>query len=101
MLYIENNIETVLVNFVFENNTTRTRARVFSLIDPFLSQVKAAGGLTDYELVVDETNNTPDIIDANQMNVDCYLQPSRTAEYINMRTIITRTGVSFETVNIA
>ena len=101
LLYIENNIENNLVQFVFENNTTRTRLRVFSLIDPFLSQVKAAGGLTDYKLVVDETNNTTDVIDANQMNVDVYVQPSRTAEFINLRTIITRTGVSFEEIRIA
>lgn len=100
MLYIENNIENNLNQFVFEGNTVRTRARIFSLIDPFLASVKAAGGLTDYKLVVDETNNTAEVIDSNQMNVDIYVQPTRTAEYINLRTIITRSGVSFEEVKI-
>jgi len=101
LLYIENNVEASLVQFIFENNTVRTRARVFSLIDPFLAQVKAGGGLTDYKLVVDETNNTADIIDANQMNVDIYVQPTRAIEFIQLRTIITRTGISFEEVAIA
>ena len=101
LLYIENNIESNLVQFVFENNTIKERSRVFALLDPFLQQVRSAGGLVDYKLVVDETNNTADVIDANQMNVDIYVQPPKAAEYINMRTVITRSGVSFEQVTLA
>ncbi len=101
LLYIENNIETALLPFVFENNTAKTRLRVFSLVDEFLAGVQAAGGLTAYQVVVDETNNTPAIIDANRLNVDIYVQPVRTIEFVQLTTVITRTGVSLEEVRIA
>jgi phage tail sheath protein FI len=100
LLFMENNIEIALFPFTFENNTVQTRLRVFSLIDNFLAGVQAGGGLTDYEVVVDETNNTPTIIDSNQMNVDVYVQPTRTAEFIQFTTIVTRTGISFSDVRL-
>jgi len=98
LLYIENNVEPALVQFIFENNTSKTRLRVFSLVDSFLAGVQAGGGLTAYQVVVDESNNTADVIDANQMIVDIYVQPVRAIEFIQLRTIITRTGVSFEQI---
>lgn len=101
LLYIENNIERSLLPFVFENNTAKTRLRVFSLVDEFLAGVQAGGGLTAYQVVVDETNNTAAVIDANRMNVDIYVQPARTIEFIQLTTVITRTGISFEEVRLA
>jgi len=101
LLYIENNIEIALLPFAFENNTAKTRLRVFSLVDEFLAGVQASGGLTAYQVVVDETNNTRDVVDSNRLNVDIYVQPSRTIEFIQLSTIITRTGISFEEVRIA
>jgi phage tail sheath protein FI len=101
LLYIENNVEIALLPFVFENNTAKTRLRVFSLVDEFLAGVQAGGGLTTYKVVVDESNNTPAVIDANRLNVDIYVQPSRAIEFIQLTTVITRTGVSFEEVRIA
>ena len=101
LLYIENNIEISLLPFVFENNTAKTRLRVWSLIDEFLAGVQAGGGLTSYQVVVDETNNTPAVIDANRLNVDIYVAPARSIEFIQLTTVITRTGISFEEVRIA
>jgi len=101
LLFIENNVERSLLPFVFENNTAKTRLRVFSLVDEFLAGVQAGGGLTAYKVVVDETNNTPAVIDSNRMNVDIYVQPARTIEFIQLTTVITRTGISFEEVRIA
>lgn len=100
LLFIENNIEIALLPFTFENNTEQTRLRVWSLVDNFLAGVQAGGGLTDYEVVCDETNNTPNVIDNNQMNVDIYVQPTRTAEFIQFTTVVTRTGVSFSDVRL-
>jgi len=100
LLYIENNIERALLPFVFENNTEQTRLRVWSLVDNFLAGVQAGGGLTDYDVVCDETNNTSNVIDSNQMNVDIYVQPVRTAEFIQFTTVVTRTGVSFSDVRL-
>jgi len=101
LLYIENNIEIALLPFVFENNTAKTRLRVFSLVDEFLAGVQAGGGLTSYQVVVDETNNTPAVIDANRLNVDIYLAPAKTIEYIQLTTVVTRSGISFEEIRLA
>jgi len=101
LLFIENNIERSLVNFVFENNTVKTRLRVFSLVDTFLGGVLAGGGLYDYDVTVDETNNTNEVIDAHQMMVDIVVQPVKAAEFVVLRTTITRTGVSIEEIRAA
>ena len=100
LLYIENNIEKALKQFIFENNTSQTRLRCFSIVDEFLGGVKAGGGLYDYSVVCDESNNPPSVIDANQMNLDIYVQPVRTAEIINFTTVVTRTGESLNTVKL-
>lgn len=95
LIYIEVNIENFLNSFVFENNTHQTRLRVFSIIDNFLAGIKAADGLYDYNVVCDESNNPPSVIDQNQLNVDIYVQPTKTIEFIQFTTVITRTGVNF------
>ena len=98
LLFLQNTIEPSLLPFLFEPNTDKTRSRVFSVVDGFLAGVLAENGVTEYQVVVDETNNTPDIIDNNQLNVDIYVQPTKTIEYIQLQTIVTRTGVSFSEV---
>jgi hypothetical protein len=95
LLFLENTIEPSLLPFLFENNSEQNRLRVTTITDDFLSSVQAGGGLTKYQVVCDNTNNTADVIDANQMNVDVYVQPARTIEFIKLQTIITRTGVDF------
>jgi hypothetical protein len=95
LLYVENNIETALFPFVFENNTVQTRLRAWSTLDSFLSRVKAADGIYNYELVIDESNNTASEIAQGIMNVDLYVQPSISAEIISFTTIVTKRGVSF------
>jgi hypothetical protein len=100
LLYIENNIEIALLPFTFENNNEQTRLRAWSLVDNFLGTVQAGGGLTNYEVVCDETNNTPNVIDSNQMNIDIYVQPVRTAEFIKFTTVVTRTGINFGDVKL-
>ena len=100
LLFIENNIEVAMFPFVFENNTVQTRLRAWSMVDEFLAGVQSGGGLTAYDVVCDETNNTAAIIDANQMNIDIYVQPVRSAEYIQFTTVVTRTGVAFSDVRL-
>ena len=75
-----------------------TRLRIFNLVDSFLSTVKAGGGLDSYLVVCDTTNNPAIVIDNNQLYVDFYLQPTKVLEFINMRSIITSSGVSFSEV---
>jgi hypothetical protein len=95
LLYVENSVEPSLLPFVFELNTEATRSRAFAIVNSFMSTVRSAGGVTDYQVVVDETNNTAQVIDNNQLNVSIFVQPTKVIEFIELTVIITRTGVSF------
>lgn len=98
LLYIENTVEPALQAYLFEPNNDKTRTRVKANIDSFLQTIFAGGGLTKFETVVDTTNNTPQVIDNNELAVDIFIQPTKTIEFINVKVIITRTGVSFDEV---
>jgi len=81
--------------FVFEPNTLLTRTRVINTLRPIFENAKNTEGLYDYLIVCDERNNTPDIIDQNELVVDIYLKPVRTAEFILVNFYATRTGTNF------
>ena len=81
---------------VFEQNTTATRNRFLSTVNPYLESVQQRQGLYAFKVVMDETNNTPDIIDRNILKGAIYLQPAKTAEFIVVDFNIMPTGASFE-----
>jgi phage tail sheath protein FI len=81
---------------VFENNTTATRQRFLNIVTPYLETVKARQGLYAFKVVMDETNNTPDVIDRNIMYGQIYLQPAKAAEFIVLDFNILPTGATFE-----
>jgi phage tail sheath protein FI len=92
--YLEKSIEPALLPFVFQINNSTNRLRVWSLIDSFLSGVLAGGGLQGYNIICDDSNNTQQIINSNQLVVDCYVNPAAVAEFISLNVIITRnTGI--------
>ena len=80
---------------VFEQNTAATRRRFLGIVNPFLENVQAQSGLSAFRVVMDETNNTPDTIDRNQLVGQLFLQPTRTAEFIVLDFTIQPTGASF------
>lgn len=80
---------------VFENNTATTRQRFLNIVNPYLETVKARQGLYAFKVVMDETNNTPDVIDRNIMYGQIYLQPAKAAEFIVLDFNILPTGASF------
>ena len=81
---------------VFENNTTETRQRFLNIVSPYLETVKSRQGLFAYRVVMDETNNTPDVIDRNQMYGQIYIQPAKAAEFIILDFNILPTGATFD-----
>ena len=81
--------------FVFEPNTLLTRTRVINTLTPIFDYAKNTEGLYDYLIVCDERNNTPSIIDQNELVVDIYLKPVRTAEFILVNFYATRTSANF------
>ena len=82
--------------FVFEQNSEFTRTRVVNTLTPVFERAKNNEGLYDYLIVCDERNNTPTVIDANELVVDIYIKPTRAAEYILVNFYATRTDANFE-----
>lgn len=80
---------------VFEQNLDSTRQRFLSIVNPYLQSVQERSGLYAFRVVMDETNNTPDIIDRNVLVGQLYLQPARTAEFIQLEFNILPTGATF------
>jgi phage tail sheath protein FI len=80
---------------VFEQNVDSTRQRFLSIVNPYLQSVQERSGLYAFRVVMDETNNTPDIIDRNILVGQLYLQPARTAEFISLEFNILPTGATF------
>jgi hypothetical protein len=83
---------------VFEQNTDATRNRFLNIVNPYLAGIQQRSGLTAFRVVMDETNNTPDVIDRNILQGAIYLQPTRTVEYIKLDFNILPTGATFDTI---
>lgn len=96
LIVLENSIATSLRSDVFELNTEFLRLQVKQKIDAFMRGVQSRAGVTEFRTVVDETNNPPEVIDANQLNVDIYIKPTRSINFIKLQSIITRSGAQFD-----
>jgi hypothetical protein len=97
-LYLEKVTKDALKYFVFEPNTLSTRLRLRDALNPEFAKAKNYDGVYDYRIICDERNNTPDVIDNNELKVAIYIQPVRTAEFILADFIATRTGVNFNEI---
>jgi hypothetical protein len=97
-LTIESTIERAARAQLFEFNDVITRTNFLNIIEPYLRDVKAKRGITDFLVVCDESNNTPDVIDANQFRADIFVKPARSINFIGLTFVANRTGVSFEEV---
>jgi hypothetical protein len=80
---------------VFEQNTAVTRNRFLNQVNPYLDSVVQKQGLFAYKVVMDESNNTPDVVDRNQLIGQIYIQPTKTAEFVILDFNILPTGVEF------
>ena len=80
---------------VFENNTNATRQRFLNIANPYFESVQQRQGLYAYKVIMDATNNTPDVIDRNQMIGEIFLQPAKSAEFIILDFNILPTGAVF------
>ena len=96
LLFVKKGISRISNELLFEPNVQETWDRFISRANPFLSDVKARFGLTDYKLVLDKTTTTPDLIDQNILYAKVFLKPARAIEFIAVDFIITNTGASFE-----
>jgi|TARA_A100001515_G_scaffold110493_1_gene91484 phage tail sheath protein FI len=95
LISLKSFISQVSDNLVFEQNTAATRNNFLAQVNPFLESVQQRQGLFAFKVVMDDTNNTPDVIDRNQLVGQIFLQPTRTAEFILLDFNILPTGATF------
>jgi hypothetical protein len=95
LIALKGYIGQVSRNLVFEQNTTVTRNRFLSQVNPYLSSVVQRQGLYAFKVVMDDSNNTPDVVDRNQLVGQIYIQPTKTAEFIILNFNILPTGATF------
>ena len=88
-------IAQVADTLVFEQNTITTRNNFLARVNPYLSTIQQKQGLYAFKVIMDETNNTPDVVDRNQLIGQIYVQPARTAEFIALDFILLPTGAQF------
>jgi phage tail sheath protein FI len=95
LITLKRYIGNIADNLVFEQNTATTRNKFLNQVNPYLENVQQKQGLYSYKVVMDESNNTAETIDRNQLVGAIYLQPTKTAEFIILDFNITPTGVQF------
>jgi len=95
LITLKRYIGGIAENLVFEQNSQTTRNSFLARVNPYLQLVQQRQGLYSFRVVMDETNNTPEVIDRNQLVGAIYLQPTKTAEYIILDFNILPTGATF------
>ena len=97
-LTVEEAIEGLAQDILFEFNDAITRTSFTNSVVPYLQDVQAKRGLTDFRVICDETNNTPDVIDNNEFRADIFLKPNKVINYVTLTFVATKEGLSFEEI---
>jgi hypothetical protein len=97
-IVLEKAISTAAKYSLFEFNDAFTRSQFKNLVNPYLRTIQGRRGITDYKVICDETNNTPQIVDTNQFVGDIYIKPARSINFIQLNFVAVGTGVQFSEV---
>ena len=100
VIALKNYIGQLADQIVFEQNTIATRQSFVAKVTPYLETVQQKQGLYAFKVVMDDSNNGPDVIDRNQLVGQIYIQPTRTAEFISLDFILMPTGAEFPSYKI-
>jgi uncharacterized protein len=95
LIQLKSFIGQLAQNLVFEQNTTATRNAFLSQVNPYLESVQQRQGLYAFRVIMDDSNNTPDVVDRNQLVGQIFLQPTKTAEFIVLDFNVLPTGAEF------
>lgn len=96
MLRLERATYKVLRYVIYEGHTAALRQRVVDLIRPYFEEAKIGGGLYDYKIICDESNNPPEVIDRNELHISIGLKTTRTVEFIICDFVLLPTGASWD-----
>jgi len=97
-LNVEKRARGLAESVLFEQNDSTTRGAFAASMTSYLAEVQARRGVTDFLVVCDDTNNTPEVIDRNEFVAELYLKPTRSINYVTVTVTATKTGVSFAEV---
>lgn len=97
-IVLQKTISTAANQMLFEFNDEFTRAQFLNLVEPFLRDVQGRRGITDFRVVCDETNNTPEVVDTNRFVGDIYVKPAKSINFIQLNFVAVRSGVEFNEV---
>lgn len=97
-IVIEKAIARAARSSLFEFNDQFTRAQFVSLIEPYLRDVQGRRGITDFRVVCNDTNNTPEVVDRNEFVGDIYIKPARSINFIQLNFVAVRSGVVFDEI---
>jgi len=95
---LEKSISTFAEASLFEFNDEFTRARFVASVEPFLRDIQGRGGITDFAVVCDETNNTSEVIDRNEFVGSIFVKPTRSINFILLNFVAVRSGVEFQEI---
>jgi phage tail sheath protein FI len=95
MIALKKYISSISKYLVFEQNTATTRNKFLSVVNPYMESIQQRSGVYAFQVIMDTSNNTSDIIDQNVLIGSIALQPTRTAEFIYLPFTIVPTGTSF------
>jgi len=95
LIQLKGFISQVANNLVFEQNTLTTRNNFLSIVNPYLESVQQRQGLYAFRVIMDDSNNTADVIDRNQLVGQIFIQPTKTAEFIYLDFSVLPTGATF------
>jgi hypothetical protein len=97
-LALEKSISVAARNFLFEFNDEFTRAEFVGIVEPLLREIQGRRGIQDFFVQCDEQNNTPEVIDRNEMVATIFVKPARSINFITLNFVATRTGADFEEI---
>ena len=83
---------------LFEFNDEFTRSQFVSIVEPFLRDIQGRGGIQDFRVICDASNNTPQVVDSNSFRGDIFVKPSRSINFIQLNFVAVRSGVEFNEV---
>ena len=95
MIYLKKQIGAIADQFLFAQNTTDTWNAFSARATRVLNALQADGGISEYQLVLDESTTTPDLVDRNILYAKVFVKPARAIEFIVVDFVITRSGVDF------
>jgi len=97
-IVLEKSIAIASRSTLFEFNDEFTRSSFVALVEPYLRNVQGRRGITDFLVVCDESNNTPEVVDRNEFIGDIYIKPARSINFIQLNFVAVRTGVEFSEI---